>query len=106
MSQPAPDAGGKAATHGDKMNHNKRGALRRVAALGMLAAAGALFMFSAGARAEDKWPSRPITWVVPFAAGGSTDIVARTIGQEISKALGQPVGVDNGPGAAGAVGAG
>ncbi len=106
MSQPAPDARGKAATDGDKMHHNKRGALRRVAALGMLAAASALFLFSTGAQAEDKWPSRPITWVVPFAAGGSTDIVARTIGQEVSKALGQPVVVENRPGAAGAVGAG
>uniref|UniRef100_UPI003F49A490 Bug family tripartite tricarboxylate transporter substrate binding protein n=1 Tax=Cupriavidus necator TaxID=106590 RepID=UPI003F49A490 len=60
----------------------------------------------APAQAEDKWPSRPITWVVPFAAGGSTDIVARTIGQEVSRALGQPVVVENRPGAAGAVGAG
>ncbi|WP_455281824.1 Bug family tripartite tricarboxylate transporter substrate binding protein [Cupriavidus necator] len=60
----------------------------------------------APAHAEDKWPSRPITWVVPFAAGGSTDIVARTIGQEVSRALGQPVVVENRPGAAGAVGAG
>ncbi|WP_245178379.1 tripartite tricarboxylate transporter substrate binding protein [Cupriavidus sp. AcVe19-1a] len=58
------------------------------------------------AQAQDKWPSRPITWVVPFAAGGSTDIVARTIGQEVSRALGQPVVVENRPGAAGAVGAG
>ncbi|MFJ4292882.1 Bug family tripartite tricarboxylate transporter substrate binding protein [Cupriavidus sp. NPDC089707] len=60
----------------------------------------------APAQAQDKWPSRPITWVVPFAAGGSTDIVARTIGQEVSRALGQPVVVENRPGAAGAVGAG
>ncbi|KWR91455.1 Bug family tripartite tricarboxylate transporter substrate binding protein [Cupriavidus sp. IDO] len=59
----------------------------------------------APAHAGDKWPSRPITWVVPFAAGGSTDIVARTIGQEVSRALGQPVVVENRPGAAGAVGA-
>jgi tripartite-type tricarboxylate transporter receptor subunit TctC len=88
------------------MNHSKRGALRRVAACGMLAAACAIGMYGAGAHAQDKWPSRPITWVVPFAAGGSTDIVARTIGQEISKSLGQPIVVENRPGAAGAVGAG
>ncbi|MCY1223815.1 hypothetical protein D9M69_163090 [compost metagenome] len=61
---------------------------------------------NAPVQAQDKWPSRPITWVVPFAAGGSTDIVARTIGQEVSRALGQPVVVENRPGAAGAVGAG
>ncbi|MDF3836860.1 tripartite tricarboxylate transporter substrate binding protein [Cupriavidus basilensis] len=91
------------------MHHSKRRALRGVAALGLLAtgtALATLATFSAGALAQDKWPSRPITWVVPFAAGGSTDIVARTIGQEISKALGQPVVVENRPGAAGAVGAG
>ncbi|MGH8790631.1 MAG: hypothetical protein ACREYA_36975 [Cupriavidus necator] len=40
----------------------------------------------APAQAQDKWPSRPITWVVLFAAGGTTDIVARTIGQEVSRA--------------------
>ncbi|MGO4332153.1 Bug family tripartite tricarboxylate transporter substrate binding protein [Cupriavidus sp. 2TAF22] len=88
------------------MNHSKRSALRRAGAACALATLGTLGAFGGAAQAQDKWPSRPITWVVPFAAGGSTDIVARTIGQEISKALGQPVVVENRPGAAGAVGAG
>jgi len=80
-------------------------AARGVRALAACLAFG-IGAFATPAQAQDKWPSRPITWVVPFAAGGSTDIVARTIGQEISRALGQPVVVENRPGAAGAVGAG
>ncbi|MGN6388956.1 MAG: Bug family tripartite tricarboxylate transporter substrate binding protein [Burkholderiaceae bacterium] len=57
------------------------------------------------AQAEEKWPTKPITWVVPFAPGGSTDVVARTVGNELAKVLGQPIIVENKPGAAGAVGA-
>ncbi|MES1978121.1 MAG: tripartite tricarboxylate transporter substrate binding protein [Pseudomonadota bacterium] len=51
------------------------------------------------------YPSRPIRIVVPFTPGGSTDILARSIGQELTKAWGQPVIVDNVPGAGGSVGA-
>jgi tripartite-type tricarboxylate transporter receptor subunit TctC len=50
------------------------------------------------------WPTRPITLIVPSAAGGSTDISARLIGEPLSKVLGQPVIVDNKPGAAGNLG--
>jgi tripartite-type tricarboxylate transporter receptor subunit TctC len=55
--------------------------------------------------AQDGYPSRPIRIVVPYAAGGATDFVARTVGERLSKALGQPVVVDNKSGAAGAIGA-
>jgi tripartite-type tricarboxylate transporter receptor subunit TctC len=65
---------------------------------GGLLAAGA-------ASAQDGWPSRPITYVVPFTPGGSTDVIGRVISQKLSETLGQPVVVDNRPGAAGAVGA-
>lgn len=51
------------------------------------------------------YPSKPIRLVVPFTPGGSSDILARAIGQELSKAWGQSVIVDNVPGAGGAIGA-
>jgi len=51
------------------------------------------------------WPAKPIKWVVPFAAGGTTDILARTIGEKLAIALGQPVIIENKPGAGGGVGA-
>jgi tripartite-type tricarboxylate transporter receptor subunit TctC len=57
------------------------------------------------AAAQD-YPSRPIRIVVPYAAGGATDFVARTVGERLAKALGQPVVIDNKAGAAGAIGAG
>lgn len=54
--------------------------------------------------AQSDYPSRPIRIVVPYPAGGATDSVARTVGERLSKALGQPVVVDNRSGAAGAIG--
>ena len=51
------------------------------------------------------YPTKPIRLVVPFTPGGSTDILARAIGQELTKAWGQSVIVDNVPGAGGAIGA-
>lgn len=55
------------------------------------------------ARAE--WPERPITIVVPFAAGGNTDSIARITGEWLTKQLKQPVIIDNKPGANGAIAA-
>src|SRR5688572_12896994 len=49
------------------------------------------------------WPSKPIRFVVPFAPGGSSEIVARATAAELTKLLGQSVYVDNKPGAAGNV---
>ena len=49
------------------------------------------------------WPTRQVRVVLPFAAGGSTDVIARTLGQKLSDSLGQSVVIDNRPGAAGAI---
>ena len=67
-------------------------------------AALTLAMLASGAHAQ-AWPAKPIKWVVPFAPGGTTDILARTIGDKLAIALGQPVIIENKPGAGGGVGA-
>src|SRR6185295_10001208 len=53
----------------------------------------------------DAYPSRPIEWVVPYPAGGGTDVVARTLAEAMGKKLGQPMVVNNRPGAATKIGA-
>src|SRR5487761_1386616 len=64
----------------------------------------ALLSLSAAAFAED-WPSRPITLVVPFAAGGGVDVSARIQAQKIGELLGQRIVVENVGGASGMIGA-
>jgi tripartite-type tricarboxylate transporter receptor subunit TctC len=74
--------------------------LKRIAiAIGL-----ALVTFCAASFAQT-WPAKPIKWIVPFAPGGTTDILARTIGEKLTGALGQPVIIENKPGAGGGVGA-
>lgn len=63
----------------------------------------ALLMSVGIATAEDTYPSRPVHIMVPYPAGGGVDIVARTLGDELSKHWGQPVIVDNRPGAGGVI---
>lgn len=54
--------------------------------------------------AADAYPSKPITMIVPSAPAGSTDIVARLIGEQLAKDLGQPIVIENRPGASGNIG--
>lgn len=54
--------------------------------------------------AQDKWPSKPVTYIVPFPAGGTTDILGRLIGQKLGPVLGTTIVVDNRGGAGGSVG--
>jgi tripartite-type tricarboxylate transporter receptor subunit TctC len=61
--------------------------------------------FAAASFAEDAWPAKPVSYIVPFTPGGSTDVIGRTLCEKLQAALGQPFVVENKPGAAGAVGA-
>jgi tripartite-type tricarboxylate transporter receptor subunit TctC len=75
---------------------------RRTAGRALLAA-GALAAVGGSARAQ-AWPSRPIRLVVPFATGGGSDFIGRFMAQRLGQALGQPVVVENRPGAGSTLG--
>jgi len=73
--------------------------------LRLISLALALALFPAVAQAETAWPTKPIRILVGFAAGGSTDVTARIIGQALSERLGQPVVIENRAGAGGNIAA-
>ncbi|MDR7306170.1 tripartite-type tricarboxylate transporter receptor subunit TctC [Rhodoferax saidenbachensis] len=70
-----------------------------------MGASGLFYAESADAQSAASYPGKPIRLVVPFTPGGSTDILARAIGQKLNEAWGQPVVIDNVPGAGGSIGA-
>lgn len=77
-------------------------ALRALFALGI---AFNLVVSAGTVGAQEAYPSKPIKWIVPFPAGGGTDVIARIIAQQMSTKIGQPVVVDNKPGAGSMIGA-
>lgn len=79
----------------------KQGQITRRNVLGAIGAAAVHPL----AAAEEGWPRQPIRLVVPFAAGNGLDVVARLVSEQLARVLGQPIVVDNRPGAAGVIGA-
>ena len=67
----------------------------------ILVAAGLVVITGLGASAQQPYPTRPITVVVPFAAGGPTDVLTRILGQHMSHTLGQQIVVENVTGSGG-----
>ncbi len=78
-------------------NRREVGAL----AMGAALATGGLGLATSSAQAQSNWPSKAIRFVVPFAPGGTSEIVARSVAAELTKQLGVSVYVENKPGGAG-----
>jgi tripartite-type tricarboxylate transporter receptor subunit TctC len=78
---------------------------RRHHLLALAALAGAACALPSAPAHAQAWPAKPVTIVVPFAAGGTTDVLARALGEKLGTALGQPVIVENRGGAGATIGA-
>ena len=70
----------------------------------LLASAAALALAATGARAADGWPDHPIRFIIPAAAGGTNDVLARFLQEPLARLLGQPIIIDYKAGAGGAIG--
>ena len=75
---------------------NRRSVLFSIAAAGVFAATGA--------RAQANWPDHPVRIIVPYPAGGSTDVLSRILGERMKEIFGQPFVIENRPGAGGNIG--
>lgn len=71
----------------------------------LILAAPTLALAAPAALAQQGFPDRPLRWIVPFAAGGGSDVLARLLAQPMQQRLGQPIAVDNRPGGATQIGA-
>jgi tripartite-type tricarboxylate transporter receptor subunit TctC len=87
------------------MTSSTRFPSRRSVILGGAAALGTLPLLAPRVRAADAWPVKPVKFVVPFAAGGTTDILARVVAQKMSEQMGQQFIVENKAGAGGNIAA-
>src|SRR4051812_11430196 len=81
---------------------NAEGAIMRIHAVRLTLLLAA--MLAATPATSQSWPTRPVTLIVPYAAGGSVDVVARVVANKLSDRLGQSVVVENAPGAGGVTG--
>ncbi|MCE2948710.1 MAG: tripartite tricarboxylate transporter substrate binding protein [bacterium] len=79
--------------------------MHRATAVSAAALTAAFALLSAAAAAQPAYPSKPLRMIVPFTPGGFTDLMARTVGEQLARSLGQPVLIDNRPGANGIIGA-
>ncbi len=82
-------------------SNNEEGTAMKKLALGLAAAVSLAF---AGNATAQTYPTKPVTMIVPFAAGGPTDIIARIVGDHMSKTLGQQIVIENVAGAGGTTG--
>lgn len=72
--------------------------------LGFIAGAAVLLLFGAEVQAQKAWPEKPIRMIVPFSPGGTSDTLARILGQKLNESWGQQIVVDSRPGASGIIG--
>lgn len=83
------------------MDHRTRTRRRFLA---MAASGGAALTFGTAVFGQSDWPKKPIRLIVPYAAGGANDVTLRLVSKYVSEKLGQPIVVDNRPGAGGVIG--
>jgi tripartite-type tricarboxylate transporter receptor subunit TctC len=86
------------------IDQNRRRHLTACCSGGFKTAAAVLLISLTGSALAQNFPLRPIRMVVPFPAGGATDIIARILTQRVAQSLGQPIVIDNKPGAGGTIG--